>query len=208
LLEAAEAIPLDPERLDPFPASSRGLGELIRAVGQARGLQICLGGTANVDGGAGLLEVLDELPAPTRVACDVDVPLLDAARVFAAQKGATPEDARELEMKLLAMEELAPFATPERAGGLRGSRRSGGAAAGARPISSASDPGLRPVVTGEGTVARRERQGAPGEGSRGALAALFGGQYRGSCRSRDGRAVRRSDVPDDRRLGMDAAGTF
>ena len=30
LLEAAEAIPLDPQRLDPFAASSRGLGELIR----------------------------------------------------------------------------------------------------------------------------------------------------------------------------------
>src|SRR6059058_5640195 len=32
-VESAEAIPLDPSRLDPFAASSRGLGELIRAVG-------------------------------------------------------------------------------------------------------------------------------------------------------------------------------
>jgi len=97
LVEAAQAIPLDPRRLDPFAASSRGLGELIQAVGQPRELQVFLGGTANVDGGAGLLEVLDQLPAPTRVAYDVGVPLLDAARVFAAQKGATPEDARKLE---------------------------------------------------------------------------------------------------------------
>src|SRR5436190_8199271 len=110
LLAAAQAIPLDAERLDPFAASSRGLAELIRAVGQPRRLQIGLGGTANVDGGAGLLEVLDELPAPTRVAYDVDVPLLDAARVFAAQKGASGLDAAELEQRLASMSELAAVA--------------------------------------------------------------------------------------------------
>ena len=59
-VESAEAIPLEPERLDPFAASSRGLGDLIRAVGRPGELLVCLGGTATVDGGAGLLEVLDE----------------------------------------------------------------------------------------------------------------------------------------------------
>ena len=108
LLEAAEAIPLDPQRLDPFAASSRGSGA--HPCGRTSApLHIGLGGTANVDGGAGLLEVLDELPAPTRVACDVDVPLLDAARssprrralrrMTCAARGATPP-----------MGELAPFA--------------------------------------------------------------------------------------------------
>src|SRR5947209_8465912 len=57
---------------------------------------------AVADGG----EVVRELPAPTRVACDVDVPLLDAARVFSAQKGASLEQARELEERLSAIEEL------------------------------------------------------------------------------------------------------
>src|SRR5229473_966705 len=42
------------------------------------------------DGGAGLREVLDELPAPTEALCDVRVPLLDAARLFSPQKGASP----------------------------------------------------------------------------------------------------------------------
>src|SRR5919198_6171706 len=65
-VESAEVIPLDPERLDPFKASSRGLGELILAVGTPSELFVCLGGTANVDGGAGLLEVVGELAAPTR----------------------------------------------------------------------------------------------------------------------------------------------
>src|SRR5436853_218823 len=64
-VEAAEAIPLDPRRLDPIAASSRGLGELIRAVGRPTHLHVGLGGTANVDAGAGLLEVLDALTAPT-----------------------------------------------------------------------------------------------------------------------------------------------
>jgi glycerate kinase len=190
LLEAAQAIPLDPERLDPFAASSRGLGELIRAVGQPRQLHVGLGGTANVDGGAGLLEVLDELPAPTRVAYDVDVPLVDAARVFAAQKGASPDDARELEMRLLAMEELAPYAD------LPGAGAAGGlgaalASLGAELLPGAPlvldrigfDPaGYDLVVTGEGTVDRTTTRGkAPGEVARrcvtaGVRCVLFGGR--------------------------------
>jgi len=98
-VEAAEAIPLDPRRLDPIAASSRGLGELILAVGRPRHLHLGLGGTANVDAGAGLLEVVDELPAPTSVACDVEVPLIDAVRLFAAQKGATAEQLPVLEAR-------------------------------------------------------------------------------------------------------------
>ncbi len=119
-VEAAEAIPLDPSRLDPFGASSRGLGDLILAVGSPRELLVGLGGTANVDGGAGLREVLSELPSPTRVACDVDVPLLDAARVFAAQKGASPQQAQELEARLAAMAALVPYAELPGAGAAGG----------------------------------------------------------------------------------------
>ena len=189
-VESAEAIPLDPDHLDPFAASTRGFGELIRAVGQPGELLVCLGGTANVDGGAGLLEALDELPAPTRVAYDVDVPLVDAARVFAAQKGASPDDARELEMRLLAMEELAPYA------GLPGAGAAGGlgaafASLGAELLPGAPlvleligfDPaGYDLVVTGEGTVDRTTTRGkAPGEVARrcvtaGVRCVLFGGR--------------------------------
>ena len=170
-VEAAEAIPLDPARLDPFTASSRGLGELIRAVGRPHELIVGLGGTANVDGGAGLREVCSALPAPTRVACDVDVPLLDAARVFAAQKGASPGDARKLEARLVAMEELTPYA------GVPGAGAAGGlgaalAALGAELVPGADlvldtigfdASGYDLVVTGEGTVDRTTSSGkAPG----------------------------------------------
>jgi glycerate kinase len=189
-VESAEAIPLDPDHLDPFAASTRGFGELIRAVGQPGELLVCLGGTANVDGGAGLLEALDELPAPTRVACDVDVPLLDAARVFAFQKGASAAQAVELEARLAAMSRLEPFA------GLPGAGAAGGlgaalASLGAELVAGAPlvldlvgfDPsGYDLVVTGEGTVdATTTRGKAPGEVARRCLTArvkcvLFGGR--------------------------------
>jgi glycerate kinase len=175
LVEAAQAIPLDPRRLDPFAASSRGLGELIQAVGQPRELQVFLGGTANVDGGAGLLEVLDELPAPTRVAYDVGVPLLDAARVFAAQKGATPDDARNLEARLLGLAELKPYADlpgAGAAGGLGAALASlGGDLLPGAPLVldlvAFGPSGYDVVVTGEGTVDRTTTLGkAPGEVAR------------------------------------------
>ena len=49
-------------------ASSRGFGELILGALAARParLLLCLGGTATMDGGAGLREVVRELPAPPR----------------------------------------------------------------------------------------------------------------------------------------------
>jgi glycerate kinase len=189
-VESAEAIPLDPQRLDPFAASSRGLGELIQTVGKPRELLVCLGGTANVDGGAGLLEVVDELPAFTRVACDVDVPLVDAARVFSLQKGATAEDAVELEQQLMSRPALAPYADlagAGAAGGLGAALASLGAelVPGAQLVLDAIgfDPsGYDLVVTGEGTVDVTTMRGkAPGDvarrcARRGVRCIVFGGR--------------------------------
>ncbi len=193
VVESAEAIPLDQTRLDPLTASSRGLGELIRAVGRPRELLICLGGTANVDGGAGLLEVLDDLPAPTRVACDVDVLLVDAARLFSAQKGASSADAAELEARLVAMPEIAPYAE------LPGAGAAGGLGAALASLGAELLPGAPLVldlvgfdatrydlvVTGEGTVDRTTLRGkAPGEVARrcaavGVRCIVFGGRVAG-----------------------------
>ena len=190
VVEAAEAIPLDRERLDPLAASSRGLGELILAVGSPRELLVGLGGTANVDGGAGLLDVLDGLPVPTSVACDVDVPLLDAARVFAAQKGAAPGEAAELEARLAARSDLAPYAQ------LPGAGAAGGLGAAFASLGAELVPGAARVldlvgfdpspydvvVTGEGTVdATTVRGKAPGEVARrcrvaGVRCVVFGGR--------------------------------
>jgi glycerate kinase len=189
VVEAAEAIPLDPTRLDPLRASSRGLGELIAAAGSPPRLVVGLGGTATVDGGAGLREVLTELPAPTRVACDTLVLLLDAARLYARQKGATPAQVEELAARLAGMEALVRFAE------LPGAGAAGGlgaalAALGAELVPGASlvlgEIGFEPagydlVVTGEGTVDQTTATGkAPGEVARrcresGVRCVLFGG---------------------------------
>jgi glycerate 2-kinase len=197
LVESAEAIGLglvaDDER-DPLRASSRGLGELLSEAMDAdpAELVVFLGGTATVDGGAGLMEVLGGFRVPVRAACDVSAPLLDAVWVFAAQKGATAEQLGELERRLLAKRSLAPFR------GLAGAGAAGGlgaamAALGAELVEGAPlvleligfsdrlrDADL--VVTGEGTVDRTTWMGkAPGEVARvcaaeGVRCVLFGGR--------------------------------
>jgi glycerate kinase len=187
VVEAAEVIPLDPQRLDPFEASSRGLGEVIRSVGSPRELLVCLGGTANVDAGAGLLDVLDRLPAPTRVACDVDVPLVDAVRVFAVQKGATAEDLPLLEERLTGLAQYADLPGAGAAGGLGAALASLGAellpgAALVLDLIGFDPAGYDLVVTGEGQVDATTLRGkAPGEVVRRCRAAgvrcvVFGGR--------------------------------
>jgi glycerate kinase len=154
VVEAAQAIPFDASRLDVGVASSRGLGELLRHV-EARCLVVGLGGTATMDAGAGLLEVLDALP-PTRVACDVRTTLVDAPRLFGPQKGATPEQVAELTARFAAL----PF------GDLPGSGAAGGLGAALASLGAELVPGAELVldlvgfdptpydlvVTGEGTV--------------------------------------------------------
>jgi glycerate kinase len=159
---------LAPDELDPLRASSRGLGELILAAAD-RELVVGIGGTATVDGGAGLREVLDGLPGKTTVLCDIRSPLLDAARVFSAQKGASPADAVELERRLAEMEELQPYANVPGAGSA-GGLGAAFAALGAELVPGAEyvieAGGLRErlrgaalAVTGEGKVDRTSGEG-------------------------------------------------
>ena len=180
VVEAAEAIGLarvSADELDPLAASSRGLGELIlAAAAHARELLVALGGSATVDGGAGLREVISELPLPTTVACDVANPLLGergAARAFGPQKGATPEQVETLERRLAAMPELRPAAD------LAGAGAAGGLGAALAVLGATLVPGAElvletlgfrerirsadVVVTGEGVVDRTSGEGkAPG----------------------------------------------
>jgi len=200
VLEAAAAVGLallEANERDPLRASSRGLGELIQAALRERphAFLVCLGDTATVDGGAGLLEAIAALPAPVRAACDIGNPLLGprgAARAFGAQKGASPEEVDELEAMLAARDDLRPVAD------LPGAGAAGGlgaalAALGAELVSGAAlvlelvrfrerarDAQL--VVTGEGTVDRATLEGkAPGAALRvclteGVRCAVFGGR--------------------------------
>jgi glycerate 2-kinase len=85
------------DRLDPLAASSRGLGELLQRFEREPRLWVGLGGSATVDGGRDWPAL--RLP-PTTVFCDVQTDLADAARIFAPQKGARPEDVPVLAARL------------------------------------------------------------------------------------------------------------
>jgi glycerate kinase len=165
LIEAAQACGLTlaggAEGNDPLRATSRGVGELVaKAIAEgARRVVVCLGGVASTDGGVGAVEALPTpLPLPLDVAFDVEARFLDAADVFAPQKGATPEQVQVLR------ERLAQLDVPD----LPGAGAAGGLAGGLAAIGARLVPGFDLVadrlefeaqlaeadliVTGEGLV--------------------------------------------------------
>jgi glycerate 2-kinase len=188
LVQSADAIPLDPSRLDVVAASSRGFGELLAAIGSCPRLLVGLGGTATMDAGEGLLEVVSDLPAPTTVLVDTGATLVEAPRTFGPQKGATPDQIAELEGRFSER----PFAD------LPGAGAAGGLGAALALLGAELVPGAQRlfeltgyreraaradlVVTGEGTVDRTTFEGkAPGEVVRvctelGVACVLFGGR--------------------------------
>jgi glycerate kinase len=198
VVESAQVIPLDPSRLDVKAASSRGLGELLLRVGACPRLLVCLGGTATMDGGAGLLEVVEQLPAPTTVLCDVRATLAEAPRLFGPQKGALADEIGELERRFADhLQAFAKLPGAGAAGGLGAALASLGAelvpgaayvldAIGFRERAAAADL----VVTGEGTVDRTTFEGkAPGEALRaceelGVECVLFGGRVEDGSEAR------------------------
>ncbi len=94
--------------LDSLGATSRGLGEVIRAAvdAGARRLLIGIGGSASTDAGVPMLGAIgDRMPPPggALVLTDVTAPLLGprgAAAVFGPQKGASEGDIAVLEQRL------------------------------------------------------------------------------------------------------------
>jgi glycerate kinase len=81
---------------DVIAASTIGTGQLIDTAlnDGAKRIIVCVGGSATVDGGLGAIRAIGT-PARLRgtefiVACDVRTLFADAARLFGAQKGATP----------------------------------------------------------------------------------------------------------------------
>ncbi len=91
---------------DPLAASTYGTGELITAALDAGAKEIIVGvgGSATTDGGLGALRAM----FPTHrlkgvrltVACDVRITFVDAAQMFATQKGASPAQVLLLERRL------------------------------------------------------------------------------------------------------------
>lgn len=95
-----------PEHNDPVAASTYGTGELIATAVErgAKRVLVGVGGSATTDGGLGALRALFP-PARYRaielvVATDVRTTFVDAAEVFAPQKGATPAQVELLRRRL------------------------------------------------------------------------------------------------------------
>jgi glycerate kinase len=144
LIEAALACGLSlaggPERNDPLAATSRGVGELVAAaVDEGAGrIVVAVGGVASTDGGAGALEVLPHpLRVPLEVACDVEARFLEAADVFAPQKGATPQQVAILH------ERLEQLVVPD----VGGAGAAGGLAGGLAAIGARLLPGFDVVAS-------------------------------------------------------------
>lgn len=91
---------------DPIAASTTGTGELIALAAEAgaRRVIIGVGGSATTDGGFGALRAMYPLQrfrgVDLVVACDVRTRFVDAAEVFAPQKGASPAQVELLRRRL------------------------------------------------------------------------------------------------------------
>ncbi len=174
VVESAAAVPLDPSRLEPLTASSRGFGELVQAAlaDGAKGLVLGLGGTATMDAGSGFLDVVARLPVPALAACDVTVTLAEAPRLFGPQKGADSTAIVELERRFAALGALVSIRHKP------GSGAAGGLGAALASLGAELVPGAAyvldavgfdasafdVVVTGEGRVDATTALGkAPGE---------------------------------------------
>lgn len=157
---------------DPIAASTYGVGELIATAVEsgARRVLVGVGGSATTDGGLGALRALHP-PQRLRgvellVACDVRTRFVDAATVFAPQKGATRAQVELLRRRL---DRLAQVFVSEsgvdvldlEGGGAAGGLAGGLATIGARLLSGfelvAEEVGLDQaiedadlVITGEG----------------------------------------------------------
>jgi glycerate 2-kinase len=147
LAEASGLSRLAATERDPVGASTRGTGEVLRAVLEAgvRTITLGIGGSATTDGGAGILTALgaritqgsiDLEPldprmavADLRIACDVTNPLLGptgAAATYGPQKGASPAQVTELDAALARYADMLESATGRRERETPGAGAAGG----------------------------------------------------------------------------------
>lgn len=133
---------------DPIAATTTGVGELIdRALDLgAQRIIVCLGGSATTDGGLGAVRAIH---APTRlrgveflIACDVTTPFLDAATVFAPQKGATRSQVKLLTNRLERVAQMYREAFDIDVTTLEGGGAAGGLAAGLAALGGRIVPGF------------------------------------------------------------------
>ncbi len=166
VLELALASGLDlvggPEGNDAMAASTHGTGELIVAALDAgcRRVLLGVGGSASTDGGLGAVRALEPLgrlrPVELVVACDVRTTFLDAASVFAGQKGATPAQVELLRRRLERLAQVYEEAYGVDVRALPGSGAAGGLAGGLAAVGARLVPGFDLVADELDLLARME----------------------------------------------------
>lgn len=142
------------ERKDPLRASTRGTGELIDAARRAgaRHILVGVGGSATTDGGLAAVEALGWSLGGigVTVACDVDTPFLDAARVYGRQKGAGDAEVELLSRRLSSVAATYQHRTGVDVTGLEGAGAAGGLAGGLAAIGARLEPGFEIVASAAG----------------------------------------------------------
>jgi glycerate 2-kinase len=136
---------------DPVAASTAGTGELIGAAIEAGATRVIVGvgGSATTDGG---LAALRALPlgrlrgVDLVVACDVRTRFVDAAEVFAPQKGATPAQVELLRRRLERLAQLYLTEHGVDVGDLPGAGAAGGLAGGLAVAGARLVPGFELVA--------------------------------------------------------------
>jgi glycerate kinase len=166
VLEMARAAGLElvggAEWNDPLRATTAGVGQLIMAAvsGGARSVIRGVGGSATTDGGQACLEALEPRArlagVDLVVACDVTTTFVDAARVFAAQKGATDKQVELLARRLEALASRYEDTYGVDVRGLPGSGAAGGLAGGLAAIGARLVPGFELVADAIDLAARIE----------------------------------------------------
>ena len=150
------------EENDPVAATTAGTGELIAIAVEsgARHIVVGVGGSATTDGGLGALKALYPLQrlrgVELVVACDVRTTFVDAATVFAPQKGATPSQVRLLTGRL---ERLADVYLHDHGVDVRdliGSGAAGGLAGGLAAVGARLESGFEVVSDEVGLFDRME----------------------------------------------------
>jgi glycerate kinase len=137
---------------DPLLASSAGTGELIASALDlgTQSIVVGVGGSASTDGGLGAVEALRErapFPVPVRVACDVQTPFLEAASVFAPQKGATAAQVSTLTARLERLAARYDHEFGVDVCSLAGAGAAGGLAGGLAALGATLVPGFDLVAT-------------------------------------------------------------
>ena len=166
IIEMARAAGLElaggPEWNDPLRASTAGVGQLIMAAvaAGARRVIVGVGGSASTDGGQGCLEALEPRArlagVDLKVACDVSTTFVDAARVFAPQKGATVKQVELLTRRLERLAQVYEEAYGVDVRELVGGGAAGGLAGGLAALGAELVPGFDLVADAIGLADRIE----------------------------------------------------